>query len=97
MPLYPPNHHKKEYQKHQRKRGRRALVAYVLGILCLILFQYLRTSPRMAEFMEMIDRARVDRSFLFQVLYLLIMYALPAAGATAIIGATYILLFRRDE
>ncbi|MCE7990392.1 MAG: hypothetical protein HEP71_00375 [Roseivirga sp.] len=97
MPIYPPGHHKEEIEKQQRNRWWKALLAYGSGIVLLLIFQYLRTSPDMADFMAMINRARTDWSFGIQVVGILIMYILPAAGLTTILATTWFLLFRKDN
>lgn len=75
----------------------RAVLAYSVGIILLIIYQHLRTSPDLADFMAMVSRARVDRSFGIQVLAILIMYVLPTAGLTTILATSWFLFFRKDS
>lgn len=97
MPVHPPGHHKKEYNKQHRRKLLRAVLAYGTGIILLIIYQYLKTSPDIADFMAMVNRARVDRSFGIQVLAILIMYVLPTAGLTTILATSWFLFFRKDN
>ena len=89
--------HREAYELHAKKRGRRAIIGILLGILCLILYNFLKNSPDLADFMEMVECGRVDDALFFQVLAALLLYVLPVAGTTAVLTAVYVLLFKRDS
>lgn len=89
--------HSEEYEAYKKKRGQRVIIGYGIGVACLVLFEVLRNSSEVADFMEKVDRARADRALLFEVLAATIQYVLPATGISAILFTTYIHLFKKED
>lgn len=92
-----PGQHRQAYENRYRNRGKRAIIAYIIGAICLLLFEFIKASPRLAELAELINRSEEEESLMFQVLGVLLMYVLPAAGITIILATTYMLLFKKED